>query len=218
MTIGKLLCTARFTMAALSSALCYFASSYLEPILAQRLLEFNLSSMQIGLFFAIWSVTYIPAALASQMIPERIDRRAVIILSSVCCAVAFIFVGPSELLGFQDSLLLMGIGQGLVGIFVALMMIPGLPEMVESSLPLYPGQETEVNNLSSGIFNSFLGFGQVLAPTYGSFVSEAVGFRLTADIVAITCLVFAVVYFAIAGGPEAFKTLCSSAHLEDPTS
>ena len=38
-TITKLLCSARFTMAALSSALCYFTYSFMEPILAERLVE-----------------------------------------------------------------------------------------------------------------------------------------------------------------------------------
>ena len=73
--------------------------------------------------------------------------------------VAFCFVGPSFILRFPNSLVVMGIGQSLVGIFTATMMIPGLPEMVESTLPLFPGQETVVNDLSSGIFNSFLGLG-----------------------------------------------------------
>ena len=53
--------------------------------------------------------------------------------------VAFIFVGPSIVLELPNSLVLMGIGQALVGIFTATMMIPGLPEMVESTLPHYPG-------------------------------------------------------------------------------
>ena len=88
------------------------------------------------------------------------------------------------------------------------MLIPGLPEMVESTLPLYPGQERKINDLSAGIFNSFLGFGQVIAPAYGSFVTEALGFRSSTDIAAITCFTFAVIYFVVAGGIEAFKNTC----------
>ena len=65
-----------------------------------------------------------------------------------------------------------------------------------------------MNDLSSGLYNGFLGFGQVVAPGYGAFVTEAVGFRLTADIVAVICFVFAALYFVLAGGPEAFKTTC----------
>ena len=193
-------------MAALSSALCYFTYSFMEPILAERLLDFDLSSMQIGFFFGIWPIFYIPASIAVQYIPRNIDNRVTIIISAFLTGIAFIFVGPSEMLGMSNSLVLMGIGQALVGVFTAFMMIPGLPEMVESTIPLFPGQEREVNDLSSGIFNSFLGFGQVVAPAYGSFVTEAVGFRKTADIVAIMCFIFAFLYFVIAGGPEAFRT------------
>ena len=72
-----------------------------------------------------------------------------------------------------------------------------------------------MNNLSSGIYNAFLGFGQVVAPAYGSTLTEAVGFRVTADIVAIICFVFALVYFALAGGPEAFGTTCRKEKTEE---
>ena len=126
-------------MAALSSALCYFTCSFMEPILAERLVDFDLDSMQIGLFFAIWPVFYIPASIAVQYVPKRVDKRFTIILSAFLTGIAFIFVGPSEMFGFPDSLVIMGIGQALVGIFTAFMMIPGLPEMVESTLPLYEG-------------------------------------------------------------------------------
>ena len=88
-------------------------------------------------------------------------------------------------------------------------MIPGLPEMVEATVPLYKGQERRINDLSAGIFNSFLGFGQVIAPAYGTFVTEAVGFRTATDIAAILCFAFAIVYFVIAGGPQAFKITCT---------
>ena len=125
--------------------------------------------------------------------------------------IGFILVGPSDLLNFSDSLILMGIGQTITGILTAFMMIPGLPEMVESSIPLYPpSQEREVNNLSSGIYNSFLGFGQVIAPTYGALTSEAVGFRMTCDIVAILCIFFAIIYFISAEGWNAFKNTFKS--------
>ena len=125
-------------------------------------------------------------------------------------AVAFLFVGPSLILNFSNSLVIMGIGQSLVGIFTATMMIPGLPEMVESTLPLFPGQEQVVNDLSSGVFNAFLGLGQVFAPMYGSTVKDLLGFRLTCDIVALICFVFGLFYFLIGGGIEAFRNTAAN--------
>lgn len=42
-TVCGLLSNARFTFAALASCLCYFAYSFLEPILAERLTDFDLT-------------------------------------------------------------------------------------------------------------------------------------------------------------------------------
>ena len=204
----SLLCSGRYTFAALSSALCYFNYSFMEPILAERLVVFDLSSMQIGLFFAIFPIFYIPASVIVQFMPRRIEKRVTIIFAAFLSGVGYIFVGPSDLFNFPDSLVLMGVGQALAGIFSAFLIVPGLPEMVEATLPLYPGQEREVNDLSSGIFNAFLGFGQVVAPAYGSFMTEAVGFRMTSDVVALLCMFFAILYFACAGGVEAFRKSC----------
>ena len=39
-------------------------------------------------------------------------------------------------------------------------------------------------------------------------MTESVGFRMTADVAAIICFVFAVTYFALAGGPTAFSSTC----------
>ena len=54
---------ARFTFAAISSSLAYFNYCHMEPILAPRLTEKGLSTMQIGLFFGIFPLAYIPCSM-----------------------------------------------------------------------------------------------------------------------------------------------------------
>jgi len=49
-------------------------------------------------------------------------------------------LGPSELLHLPDSLFLMGGGQALLGIFSVFLYVPSLPEMLESTKPLYAKQ------------------------------------------------------------------------------
>lgn len=44
-----------------------------------------------------------------------------------------------------------------------------------------------------------------MAPAYGSFLTEAFGFRITCDYVAIICAIFALVYFCFGGGIQAIK-------------
>lgn len=68
---------------------------------------------------------------------------------------------------------MMAFGQALRGLIDPFTLVPSLPEMIESVMIHYPpSAEFEINNLSSGIFNMFLGLGQVLGPMYGSIVSE----------------------------------------------
>ena len=109
-TIGKLLCSARFTMAALSCALCDFLCVFMEPILAERISDFDLTSMQIGMFFAILPIFYIPSSIMVCYLPNWIDKRFTIIMASALSGVAFIFIGPSKMFGLPDELLIMGIG------------------------------------------------------------------------------------------------------------
>ena len=44
-------------------------------------------------------------------------------------------------------------------------------------------------------------------------MTAAYGFRITCDVVAIICLVFAVAYFFIAGGANAIKMTCENYEL-----
>ena len=39
--------------------MCYFGYCYMEPIMAERLMDFELDTMHIALFFSIFAITYI---------------------------------------------------------------------------------------------------------------------------------------------------------------
>jgi asparagine N-glycosylation enzyme membrane subunit Stt3 len=119
-------------MAAISSGFVYFMYTFLEPILAQRLQGFNLTSLQIGAFFTIEPVFYISASLLIRFIPKRIEKRLVIMIAALLTSFGFLLVGPSYILGLPDSLLLIAFGQAITGATTAVMIIPGLSEMIDS--------------------------------------------------------------------------------------
>jgi hypothetical protein len=109
----------------------------LEPILAERLLEFNMSQANISLFFAIANATYTFACIPASLIPKCIDKRVILILASVCCSYSYLFVGPSMMFGFPDSLGVMVIGHVLLGLALPFQMVPVLPEMTEYASQFY---------------------------------------------------------------------------------
>ena len=140
-------------------------------------------------------------------LPKFIERRVTIIVCLLGTYVAFIFCGPSQIFKMNDSLWLMGVGQALVGIFNPLCLIQGLPEMVDSviRLPHFPkNKRRDINYKASGFFNAALGFGQIIAPLYGSNIKNIIGFRMTCDIVAIISLVFGFIYLFVGEGGKAF--------------
>ena len=68
----------------------------------------------------------------------------------------------------------------------------------------FPGQGDIINDYCSGIFNSCLGIGQVSGPLVGSYVTIALGFRYTEDIVALINFAYGILYISIGQGWEAF--------------
>lgn len=150
----------QFVFAALSGTLGYMMYGFMEPVLAFRISQFNLSQSQIGLFFMIMPMFYIPTSILVQKVPNSVQKKTILILASLMAFFANLFVGPSELFNMPDSIWVMVIGQALRGIVDPFTLVPSLPEMIDSVLPLYPeSAEVEINNISSGMFNMFLGLG-----------------------------------------------------------
>ena len=49
-----------------------------------------------------------------------------------------LLVGPSQILGMPNSLIIMAFGQCFSGIVNAFLLVPVLPEMIDSVIHLYP--------------------------------------------------------------------------------
>ena len=78
--------------------------------------------------------------------------------------------------------------------------------MIESVVPHFPEDaEAEINNISSGMFNMFLGIGQIMGPMYGAIVATKYDFRFCSDSVAMISLIFSIIYYIFGNGKEAFK-------------
>ena len=90
--------------------------------------------------------------------------------------------------------------------------------MIDSAVLRFPDQETQINDLSAGIFNSILGLGQISGPIYGSLVTSYIGFRLCSESVAFVCLVFAFVYFTFGKGLDAFSKKRVTYDIEEDSS
>ena len=198
---------ARFNFAAISAGILYFAYSFYEPVAALYLhRSLGLNEAQIGIFFAIFPVFYATGCLIYQFMSRKIAKRLVLMTSCLFIAFANVFTGPSQILGLPaTSLTLMVVGQMMLGVCGAFLVVPSLPEMIESLKPKYPGLEKEASIKASGIFNSILATGQVLGPLFATTSVELIGFRLSCDVQAIAFLVFFGLYVVYGQGLAALQ-------------
>ena len=90
-----LMSSARYMFPTLTASLAYGHFMTMEPILAVRLAEKSLTTIQIGMFFTILPVFYIACSSSAQYIPKKIDKRVIIILSLFTFSIACFLIGPS---------------------------------------------------------------------------------------------------------------------------
>ena len=87
------------------------------------------------------------------------------------------------------------IGQCLLGLFIPFGLVLSLPTMVEFANSNFPGQENHVNNMSAGMFNTFMGLGEVIGTIYGALLFDHLGFRGVCDSISIICFSYALIFF-----------------------
>lgn len=109
-SIGKLVSDRRFFFAGTTAFLGYFCYGYMEPLLAFRLKEFDLSQSQIGLFFAIMPVFYVFSSIMVQFTPKWIEKRLVLIVACLLSFMTNLFTGPSQVFRISNTLTLMAVG------------------------------------------------------------------------------------------------------------
>ena len=100
----------RYVFASIAPALAMSHFCSMEPILAERLVDKNLTKIQIGIFFSIFPGVYVLCSSTMHVIPNKVEKRVRIISGYVLNCVAFFLVGPSLLLYLPDSLIIMAIG------------------------------------------------------------------------------------------------------------
>ena len=71
------------------------------------------------------------------------DKRVPLMLSALLSGMLFFLIGPSLMVSFKESLVLMGIGQSLVGLASGFMHAPSFSEMVLAAGQVYPNQKDD---------------------------------------------------------------------------
>ena len=155
---------------------------------------------------SIYGFVYIIGTLLVPHIPVRFTKQFTLMSSCFMMGIFLFLVGPSKLMGFNESLTLILVGLFITANFLAPLVIPVLPEMLDAIKDKVGAcDEQTAGNYTGALLNTSLGLGQVLGPLFGATTYAALGWQSTQDIVAIICIVFSAIYFTFANG----KAACS---------
>ena len=92
-------------------------------------------------------------------------RKNRMIIAAFLSIWASLCVGPSKLLKFPEWISIIIFSQVLHGMFDPFLLIPALPEMIDSAEQKFPlAKKNDINDVSAGLFNMFLGLGQICGP------------------------------------------------------
>jgi MFS family permease len=91
-------------------------------------------------------------------------------------------------------------GLCILGFATAMIVIPIFPEMLHAIELKHPQlRGDELNNVSSGYFNSFLGVGEAIGPICASVLTHNFGFRSSEDILGSVILLYCILFFLLCG-------------------
>ena len=192
-TIMHLLKHPRILVSALCITWVNVSWTFVEPILSLRMSSFHLGKKEIGVIFSLSNVVYIPAVLLLQyaFVGSNMRRRRFIVLISIA------FTPLAVLLIGSHSVLFLVFGMLLLGLLPTPVWIMLLPSMQEDALAIYPDTRhcRVANDLTAGIYNSFMILGQVVGYVIGPALNAIVGFGKTTWIVGGLILTQAILYY-----------------------
>ena len=88
------------------------------------------------------------------------------------------------------------VGVCVLGVSVSFIFVPLLSEIIASVQEKEQiGENPQLNDKASGIFNTAYATGCIIAPILGGIFTDNWGFRICCDIMAFSSIAFAVIYF-----------------------
>ena len=204
----KLVSTREAFFAFFSVSIGIFNVSFFNVLLTLHLRDdFHVKTNEMGFYFAIVSSPYMISSILFPMIFKNTPRKLWFIICFFSSAFGFMLMGPSMLLGFEDSKTLLMIGLFIIGMMQALVFIPSFPEAIDSHLQKYkiiPKYDLELDNKMNDTLGSLFAlaynFSGLVSPILGGFIyvhfakGDTKAYRKTMDSVMIFNFAMGVIY------------------------
>jgi len=128
----------RFTFGLISQVLVFCTITSLQPTLALHLESFGYTPVFIGFTFAVPTLIYASTTPLIYILTEKFKKTTVIIFGYLLMALGMFLVGTSKIIGIYNSPAFIIIGLAIMGFGAGMIIIPILPDMLESIEEKHP--------------------------------------------------------------------------------
>ena len=122
----------RAVIASITSIFAMIAMLFMDTIYANYLISVGVPETNIGYFFALCCLVYSICAPFVGWLCKYIPKIYLTQFSFLIAFVSLILFGPSEVLGFPQSVNLMIIGNALNGFSISFIFVPLLSEIIDA--------------------------------------------------------------------------------------
>jgi MFS family permease len=198
-TFKMLLTNKRAIVSAVSSMFAMIFMLFMDTIYSNYLILVGVPETSVGYFFALACLVYSIFAPLVGILCNYIAKPYLTQFAFIMSFVSLILFGPSQVLGIPQKLWIMILGNALNGFAVSFVFVPLLAEIIDAVKDKegIEGDNEQVSDLASGMFNTSYAIGCLIAPILGGLFNDLYGFRYTCDIMAFSSLVLAVAYLFI---------------------
>lgn len=195
---SKMLFNRRILFANLALLVNIFQYTFIDPFLADRMAEdFGYGAKSASLLFFILGIGYAGACNGVYITLQHLSFRRCFFVFFIFNGLCTLMYGPTQILPFPNSLLLVGFFMFLGGVTSAHTIIPTLPEIIEAGRNELNYPAEVLNDLSSGLFNMFFAFGEIFGPLIGNHLYVEQGMTKTCEIIGIGVITFSIIYFLV---------------------
>lgn len=159
---------------------------FLDPTLEPHLRQFNLSPEKIGLIFLLFSALYGISSPAWGWLADKVHHHwSMMVFGLLFCTVGLLLLGPCPYLPFLTSSLWMNLlSLSILGVSVALALLPTFPAVLSSAIEGGCGDTLTTYSIVAGVWSCMYSLGEVIGPLLGGLFLQHFGFPMAATVMA----------------------------------
>ncbi|KAF5270508.1 hypothetical protein FQA39_LY08386 [Lamprigera yunnana] len=167
--------------------------AFLDPTLEPHLRELNLSSEQIGLIFLLFSALYGISSPFWGWLTDKLNNHwSMMIWGMLFSSFALLLLGPFPYIPFlQNTLWLNLVALSLLGVFVALALLPTFQSLLKSAIDGGCDDSLATYSLVAGLWSGIYSLGEVIGPSVGGILLDQYGFVVCSTVMAVVVFMMA---------------------------